>query len=269
MSALARWDAFLAQIEQRHREVRAEAEASARAAIAQVAAGGDYLPLSHQLMAVNSRLQELETKIIDTWHEKVEDAIFAEGHGVPERDRQYAKGAALKDTLDDAREELEPRILAELARQRWTHAQAQHRGAACGHCGAHVPAPLAFRAFEMPCPACGQRVLVEPSELLRSVAAVGTHAVAQEATTAEWRAMRTAERTMRASRPPYPIEAIKAYERAQISYWFKYLSVRAQFEPELARDPAMEVRSRMEQWYTMFAEHEASWVAAGRPRERI
>ena len=269
MSALARWDGFLAQIEDRHKTVRAEAEGSARAFIASVAAGGDYLPLSHQLMAVNNRLQELETKIIDTWHEKVDDAITGEGHSTAERDRQYAKGQALKYALDDAREELEPRIFAELARQRWTHAQAQHQGAACTQCRAQIAAPVAFRAYEMPCPSCGQRTLVEPSELLRSVAAVGTHAVAQEATNAEWRAMRDAERAMRAYRPPYPIEAIKAYERAQIAYWFKYLSVRSQFEPELARDPSMEVRSRMEQWYTMFAEHEQSWVAAGRPRERI
>lgn len=269
MSALARWDGFLAQIAERHQGVRSEAEAAAAAQIAQVAGGGDYLPISHQLMAVRNRLQELETKIIDTWHEKVEDAIFADGHGVPERDRQYAKGAALRDALDDAREELEPRIFAELARQRWNHAQAQHRGAACTQCRAQFASPLAFRAFEMPCPACGQRTIVEPSELLRSVAAIGTHAVAQEATTAPWRAMRQAERAMRAHRPPYPIESIKAYERAQIAYWFAYLSARAQFEPELARDPAMEVRSRMEQWYTMFAEHEPSWVAAGRPRERI
>lgn len=269
MSAIARWDAFLAQIEDRHKTVRAEAEGSARAFIAQIAAGGDYQPLSHQLMAINNRLQELETKIIDTWNDKVDDAITDEGNSTAERDRQRAKGQGLKDRLDDMREELEPRIFAELARQRFTQAQAQHRGAACTHCRAQIAAPVAFRAYHMPCTACGQQTLVEPSELLRSVAAVGTHAVAQEATNAEWRAMRNAERAMREYRPPYPIEAIKANERAQITYWFKYLSMRSQFEPELARDPAREVRDRMEQWYTMFAEHEQSWVAAGRPRERI
>ena len=54
MSALARWDAFLAQIESRAAGVRSEAEASARTFIANVAGGGDYQPLSHQLMAVRS-----------------------------------------------------------------------------------------------------------------------------------------------------------------------------------------------------------------------
>ena len=269
MSAQARWYGFLAQIEGRHKEVIAEAEAAARAEIARLDDGGDHIPLVNQLSAVDARLRDLETKIIDTWHDKVEDAIFAEGHGVPERDRQYQRGVALKYQLEDLRDEIEPRVLAELARQRFAHAQAQHAPATCAWCRRDFAAPPSFRSYEMQCPSCGNQTLVEPSELLRSVAAVGTHAVAQEAVNAEWRAMRHAQRVMQSYRPPYPIESIKTFERAQIAYWFKYLSIRSQFEPELARDPSMEVRSRMEQWYTMFAEHEQSWVAAGRPRERI
>jgi hypothetical protein len=227
MSALARWDAFLAQIAERHTAVRTEAEVNARGFITQIAAAGDYQPLSHQWMAIENRLRELETKIIDTWNEKVDDAITAEGHPTTERDRQRAKGQALKDALDDARCELEPRIFAQLARIRSQHGK-----------------------FE-------------------DVAAIGAHALAQEQSVVEWRIMRNAERTMHAQRPPYSLDSIKHYERAQIAYWFKYLGARSQFEPILARDLPMEVRSRMEQWYTMFADHDKTWVAAGRPRERI
>jgi hypothetical protein len=237
MSAIARWDAFLAQIEERHRGVRIEAEGSARAFIASIVGGGDYQPLSHQFGAINNRLQDLETKIIDTWNEKVDDAITGEGNSTAERDRQRAKGQALKDALDDARCELEIRVFAELARQRWHYAQANQLDA--NH------------------------------EIVLSIAAIGTHAVAHEAATMEWRAMRNAERAMHAQRPPYSIESIKAFERAQITYYFKYLGIRSQFEPILARDHAMEVRSRKEQWYTLFADHDKTWVAAGRPRERI
>ena len=81
MSALARWDAFLGQIEARAAQVRTEAETSARAFIAEVAHGGDYAPLSHQLMAVRNRLLDLESNITDTWHAKVDAAIAAEGLG--------------------------------------------------------------------------------------------------------------------------------------------------------------------------------------------
>lgn len=208
MRAVARWDAFLAQIEQRHRDVRAELEATAHAAT-------DATALSHHWMAIENRLQDLETKIIDTWHEKVDDALSAEGLDTAPF---YAKGEALRHALDDAREELHVRAFAALARR---------------------------------------------------TGAANPHAVAQEAATPEWRAMRVAERAMHAQRPPYSLASLKAYERAQIAYWFKYLGVRAHFEPVLARDPAREVRDRMEQWYAMFADQEQAWVAAGRPRESL
>ncbi len=226
MSAVARWDAFLAQIQGRHEQARAEADGSARQFIAQVAAGGDVQPLSHQLMALKGRLQDLEKMIIDTWHAKVDAAFEADGRSNDERVAGQAKGRALQHALDDAREEHEIRLLAELARARIAHGQPD---------GANL----------------------------------ASHAVAQEAATSEWRAMRASLRALNDIRPPRTLAPIVAYEHAQIAYWRKYLSVRAQYEPILARDPALEVRARMEQWYVYTAEHEPAWVAAGRPRTPI
>jgi hypothetical protein len=265
MSAIARWDAFLAQIQSRHHDVLAGADVAARNFIGAVAAGGDYLPLSHELMAVANRLLDLESKIIDTWHEKVEQTIFDEGNSVEVRDREYIKGNTLKRALEDARDEFEPRVFAELARRRYSHAITQLPALSCGWCGTLLETPISFRAIEVAC-RCGQRTLFEPGELMRSVAAVGTHAIAQEAAVHEWRAMKAAERRMHDIRPPHPLESVVAYERSQIVYWRAYLAVRAQLEPELARDPNMEIRSRMEQWYVYSAEFEEEWVRAGRPK---
>jgi hypothetical protein len=268
MSALARWDAFLAQIEGRHREVRTEAFAAALHDVAQLAAGGDYLPLSHQLSAVDNRLHELERKIIDTWHEKVDDAICGEGHPEHVRTAAREKGEALQHALDDEREELPIRVMADLARQRYKHAVAQHRAPPCGACARALDAPVSFRALELRC-GCGATTVWQPPELMVSVAGIGTHPMAQEAATVEWRAMRAAERAMHAIRPPRTLEPVKAVERSQIAYWRVYLKARAWFEPELARDPKMEIEKRMEQWYVYSAENEKSWVDAGRPREKI
>lgn len=231
MSALARWESFLAQIEQRAASVRAEAQAAGREFIASVAGGGDYLPLSHQLGAIRHRLQELETKITDVWHAQVDDAILGEGHGEAARTAARERGDALKHQLDDLREELEIGLLAELARAR--HAAATATGSA---------------------------------ELMASAVAIGTHPIAQESASGEWRAMRAAERALHRIRPPLPLAALQAYEAAQLAYWRRYLAARAYFEPILARDPELEVRRRMEQWYQYTAEHEPAWVAAGRPR---
>jgi hypothetical protein len=248
--------------------VRTEGETAAMQFVAAVASGGDYLPLSHQLSAVENRLQDLETKIIDTWHDKVDDAICGEGHGEAVRTTAREKGEALKHALDDAREELRIRVYAELARRRHAAAVAAHKPVFCSACGAALAPPLSFRALELPC-SCGAVTVWQPPELMVSVAAIGTHPIAQEAATAEWRAMRAAERALNAVRPPRPLAPVKAYELAQIAYWRTYLHHRAWFEPELARDPAMEIRRRMQQWYESHAEFEEGWVQAGRPREAI
>ena len=78
MGATERWDAFLAQIEERHRAVREEAAQAAGAAIT-TAAAPTGAALSQAWSAVESRLQELERRIMDTWHEKVDQVFSAEG----------------------------------------------------------------------------------------------------------------------------------------------------------------------------------------------
>ena len=266
MSALIRWDGFLAQIEERHRAVRDEAQAAGHAFIASVASGGDYLPLSHQLGAVRARLQELETKIIDTWHAKVDDTITGEGHGEAARTAAYDQGDDLKHALDNLREELEINLMADLARARFAAATAALRPVVCGKCGASYAPPQSFRIVELPCGGCGAPLSYEPDELMRSAGAIGTHPIPHQGAVEEWRAMRAAERALHRVRPPRYVAIVQAYEAAQVAYWRKYLAARAYFEPELGRDLAMEVRRRMEQWYVYFAENEESWVAAGRPR---
>ena len=63
-------------------------------------------------------MQDLEGNITSTWHAKVDDVFAAEGASPETRAAAYAKGEARKHALDDAREELEIHILAELARRR-------------------------------------------------------------------------------------------------------------------------------------------------------
>lgn len=265
MTALARWDAFLATIDGRHAAVRAELEASARAFIAEVAGGGDEQPLSHQLSAAGHRLSELERKIVDTFHAQVDAAFDAEGQPPSVRDAALARGQALADRLADAREELEIALTAALARSRYAAAQASAPPLACPGCGARGPAPHGFRVVEVTC-GCGTVIAYEPGPLMRSAGALGAHAVSQEAATAEWRAMRAAEREARAVRPPTPLALLQAIEATQLAYWRRYVATRAWFEPELGRDLEREVRARMEPWYLHHAEHEAAWRAAGRPR---
>ena len=215
-AAQQRWSAFLAQIEQRHAQVRAESEQFGAAYTAD-----DLAPLSHHLMGVKSRLQDLEQSIEATWHAKVDDVFAAEGASGETRAAAFMQGRTLGHRLDDEREESEIRIMAEQARRN------------------HDPA-------------------------------VSAHVLAQEAATGEWRAMQAALRALNAYRPPAPLAAVKAYERAQIAYWRAYLTVRHRYEPAIQiHNLPFEIGSRMEQWYVSSAEFEPAWVQAGRPREPL
>lgn len=219
MSAAAqRWAAFLGQIESRHAQVRNETEAAARSYDS-----ADSTPLSHTLMGVKNRLQDLETNIESTWHAKVSDVFSEEGASEETCATEFMKGRNLSHRLGDERDEMEIRIMGDLARRR-------------------------------------------PD----AAVALAPHVFAQEAATPEWRAMNWAQRGLNAYRPPAPLEAVKAYERAQIAYWRKYLTVRGQYEPAIqVHNLAFEIGSRMEQWYVSSAEFEPAWVQAGRPREPL
>jgi hypothetical protein len=268
MTASERWDTFLAQIEARHDAVRKEAASSAYAAIATLA-GIDASPLSRLWSAAEARLKDLEQRIGDTWREKVDDAYIAEGSDAARRAAGYEKGDALRFALENAREETQQRLFADAAGHLFAQGLASRRDRFCMECGRPLEVPLSFRAIELRCDACGAQVVFEPGDLLRGAAAVGAHALSQQAAQEQWLAMRVAERRVRAARSPCPLSLLKDYERAQIAYFRAYVAARAKIEPELGRDPAKEVRSRMAHWYEQIEAGEPEWRRAGCPRENI
>jgi hypothetical protein len=268
MGAVARWEAFLAQTEGRHRAVRAEAAQGAQVAIAALP-GADAAPVVRAWSTVEGRLRDLEGKIIDTWHEKVAAAFSAEDADADTCDAAYQKGARLDFDLQMAREELEVDIVAGCARELFARALAERRDRFCTGCGAALAIPMSFRALELNCPGCQARVLFEPGAAARAAGSVGAHALPQLMARAPWRAMREAERRFREWRPPRPLALVKQHERAQLAYWRAYLAARAEIEPELSRDPVLEVRARMEPFYLDVAEQEPAWVEAGRPRDDL
>ncbi|HEY1956782.1 MAG TPA: hypothetical protein VGH28_14280 [Polyangiaceae bacterium] len=264
-AAEARWTGFLQQIRERHAAVCAEAEEGTRAALA--ATEYDFIPISHAWMAVTDRLKELERRIIDTWIAKVESVFESEGVDRDTIKRQRRRGEDLAFELENLREETEMRAYANGAREihkRALATQAEHK---CRQCGAPLPIPVTYRAVNIPCPHCRTLCTFEPGTLARVAMASGSHGMAREAAHAEWLAMRNAERAIHDTRSPTPFALLKAYEQAQIAYWRKYIAMRAQLEPEL-QDLALEVRSRMQFWWTQ-VESESEWRRAGSPREQI
>lgn len=264
MRAVERWQSFLKQIEERHKLVRDEAVAGAREAFPE--GGYDPTPISIAWAGVNDCLLELERRIIDTWHEKVEDVFEAEGYKRPELDVERRKGEVLAYELENARQSAEMHLLAGLAREIHQRALATQKERQCPTCGATLDVPLSYRAVNLRCAHCSSVSTFEPGMLARSAVAFGAHPIAWVTSEREWHLMRQAERRVHDQRPPVPLALLKDYERAQITYWFSYFKTKSQFEPEL-HDVAREVRARMAWWYDSHAEHEEEWLAAGRPRE--
>jgi hypothetical protein len=267
MNASARWDAFLNQIAGRHRQVAEEAATAALDALA--AAGFDPTPIASAWISVDNRLIELETRIDETWNDKVEAAFEAEGASSAVTAAERNKGVQLRDTLEIAREQLHHHVFAEAAHRIHAKALEARRDRSCAKCGTPLDIPISYRALNLKCRSCPALTSFEPGDDMRRVAAFGAHALASQIAWQHWLAMRQADHAIRRHRGPATIQLLKDYERAQIAYWMVYVRARATFEPEMGRDLGFEVRSRMEGWYRMSAEHEQAWVAAGRPREVI
>ena len=268
MSALERWAAFLGQISGRHKEIAEESVAAAREALAE--GGYDPVPIANAWGGIQTRLQDLEQRIIGTWNEKVQATFEAEavsrelqngraasrGRSSPSSSRTRARPPSTGSSASRGPERMHARALSE------------RKERVCPTCGAPLKVPLTYRAVNLTCEHCRTIATFEPGTLLRNAIAFGAHSLAWEAARPEWLAMRIAERRMKAHRSPTPLASLKEYERAQIAFWRKYCTAKAEMVPEM-QDVALEVSSRLDQWYRLSAEHEEEWRNAGRPRERI
>src|SRR4051812_20019951 len=94
-----RWTAFLLQITERHRLIAQDAMISAREML--VENGFDPIPLGIAMNATETRLVELEARIIDTWNTQVEAAFESEGTPREEQMVQRARGEDLAWTLEN------------------------------------------------------------------------------------------------------------------------------------------------------------------------
>ena len=264
MSARDRWSGFLTQIETRHNDLVREAFEGAKEALPEL--GFDTTPVAVALGAVRGRLQDLESKITDTWDGKVDETYEAEGIGHDERHQAREHGERLRRHLERQRERLEPHAFAHAAHVIHQRAVAERKDVNCTRCGAPLQPPVGYRAVEVRCGSCGAVGIFEPSSLLRQVEATGSHAIAWVASEREWHAMMDAQEAVRAARSPAPLALLQAYEAAQIEYWTRYFQVKGGMVLEIGNDPNRHIRSRLDFWYAHSAEHEEAWRNAGRPR---
>lgn len=266
MSAVtARWEGFLAQVRERYMQILQEARDGCPQLLVQ--ADYDPMPMGNAWTAIEVRLEQLETKIDDTWSDQVESAFEEAGAPPHVVDHERRKGEALRDFMEVERERTRIGIFANAGRAFFERAVAETgRTFPCARCGAPLEVPFTFRALNVPCPHCTTVNGFEPGMRMR-MGEMCVHPLCEEASFSQWLASRQAENAWRAARP-VTIAHLKGWERAQIAYLHAYLSARVRLLPDTAQAFDADLRGRMRYFYDQM-DREAAWIQAGRPRDLV
>ena len=261
---MARWDAFLAKLQQRHSDLMAEAVEGCQ--MLHLQASLDPGAMTNAWQAIEVRAKNLGSKIDDTWSDKVEEAFEDVGASSAVEDRERAKGEALYDRLEVETGRTRVSIFADAARriaERARHEQSTEHN--CTQCGAALAIPEGTtRAINISCAQCSSVNTYEPGTWARMVEGYCVHPLVEEATWDHTMAVRQAESRRNAARHE-TLELIQAHEQAMINQNLAYFRTRASLFPVFAGDENEYVQGRMRFFYDML-EREKVWVGAGKPR---
>jgi hypothetical protein len=256
-----RWSGFLAKIEARFGELMQEAVAGCGQLFE--AHDGDPTAMGRAWGAIEIRAKELRSKISDTWHAQVDDALDGAPPGVRVRERE--RGEALEDRIDVGTEATRLRIYADAARKLWTRAMSERpQHLQCTQCAAGLAMPDTIQAVNVKCPHCGSLVTWEPGTRLRMIEHFCVPTLCDEACWQLWLARRAAEQGRRGHHGD-DLPNLKAHEQAYVAYERAWLEARARMLPQHAPDLDKDLRGRVAQFYQML-DRERAWIEAGRPR---
>lgn len=256
---IERWSGFLAKIEGRFQELMHEATIGC----AQLFEARDHDPVAmgNAWSAIEVRVKDLRSKISDTWHAQVDDALDQAPPGVRVRER----GEALEHRIDVGLEATRLRIFADAARKLWVRAlEDRPRALQCTQCAAALPMPETIRAVNVTCGYCHTLVTWEPGTRLRMIEHFAVPILCDEAAWTCWLARREAERNRRGPRGD-DFANLRGHEQAEIAYHRAWLEARARMLPEHAAQLEADLRGKMAAFYQML-DRERAWIEAGRPR---
>lgn len=261
---VARWDAFLKNIQDRLNQIMQESVDGCAQLLAETSY--DPIPMGNAWGAMERRAKELSTKVEETWNQQVEPKFEEAGAARPLIEEQRRKGDALRDHIELEIERTRIGIYCKLARDVAELDAREHGGSyPCRNCGAPLAVPHTFRVVNVACAHCRTMNEFEPGTRTRYVEASCLHSLCQEAAWNEYVAMHRAETAFRRARP-HTIAHIQAWEAAQIAYHRKYLTKRLDYLPDQAPSFAKDLAGRMEHFYVYGVQNDAEWIKAGRPR---
>ena len=190
----------------------------------------------------------METKIADTWDDKVEPMMESAGMSDDATTAQAARGRSLAAALESRRERVRIDLYATAARQIWARALAERPAeVTCTQCGSLLDVPLTLVSINLTCPGCGAMTTFEPGMRARAVAHSAIPALLEEATLAQRAVLDRAQAALDASRNETP-ELVDDLELAQRAYWSQWLRLRNAWEGSGAEAFEADLEGRM-RWF--------------------
>jgi hypothetical protein len=252
----ARWESFLAKIMERLAEILAESHEAAAEIIA--AHPTDLLPLGNLVSGLEHRIDELRTRIEETWDQQVEPK-FQE----LDEDGFWDRGLDRKDdALQDVRERWElakTRMQADVFRNVWPLAQAElARPVVCRHCGAGLTVRARHEPESVKCGHCGAVNQVLPGPAIALYHGSGRAFAEEQALPLRFAVERFRMQVDRWRRDrdwaSEPLESLEKWHALELAYWQRYAQV-------CGGDAAL-IESYMSQFRKWNLETEQAWVRA-------
>jgi len=226
-----RFAGFLAKIDERQKEIYAEAADGVREIID--AYPEDPMPLGNALQGLRFRLAELRTKVEDTWSKQIEDKFRAADTG-GFWDRGLDHKTDFLQSLEEAWNVFEVKMNGEFYRKLKPRAEAlMQKEVPCVGCGGSLPMPVRHVSVSVKCPFCNAVNQVLPEGAIAMFYVGGPLALAQEAALSLRHAVeRFRIQAYRARRSPNgwrnePIESFDRWEAMERAYWQTYIDTAA------------------------------------------
>lgn len=257
----ARFEGFLAKIDERLREIMTEAEQGVLALIAQHPT--DVMPLGNALSGLDHRVRELKDKIQETWDQQIESKFSALDSGGRFLDVGFDMKQDFEQRFDEQWATFKVRAHSQFYRNLFPLATAAaQKPVPCSQCGAPLEAVDRSVSASIHCVHCGavNQILRDPA--ISAYKLGGPHAFADEEALPlrfEIERFRTqVDRQRRAtSWANESFESLQRWEQMERAYWQRFVEAKARFGGEPV-DHAL-VESRMAQFRKYDLETNQIW----------
>jgi len=247
-----RWQGFLSKIDERKKEILAEAEEGLAELIG--AYPEDPMPLGNALQGLRFRFEELKKKVDDTWEQAVEP-MFEEAGGGGFLDAGLDSKQDFLLGIDEAWAAFEARMNGVFYKRLRPRAEALlGKPVECMYCRAALDIPVPHESVSLTCPYCHAVNQIMPETAVAIFFAGAPDAIAAEAAMPlryEIERFRIeVDRRRRASGwANEPVESLDRWEAMERAYWARYAVVKGE-AAGLPPDAEL-VASRME-WFRKF-----------------